>query len=353
MDRDLDLLYSVNRDQSDLEFDLNIPRRYIRDMDNPLEKFTEADFRRRFRFSKEIVQNVLLPLVGHQREQITNRGLPVPLIIGLLLTLQFYGSGSLRIICGELKGFHQSTVSRVITKVTRSIYEQSRNYIKFPENLNTVQTQFQTIRNFPNVIGCIGCAQIPIMSPGGPNAELFRNGKRSFSLNVQIVAGPDLEIYDIVATNPGSYRNDHVFNRSAVKTRFEKKQLPGYLLGDSGYPSLTYLLTPFRDPCTNEEKRYNEAHAQIRNIVDRTFGVLRHRFSCLRRLLRHKHETICCIIVACAVLHNISIAHREVVEPDGEDGVEDLAAAASDATTDSQSGQLVRATILRNHFSQL
>lgn len=59
--------------------------------------------------------------------------------------------------------------------------------------------QFYEIEHFPGVIGCIDCTHIPIKNPGGPIAEIYRNRKRTFSINVQVVAGPDLKIMDVVA----------------------------------------------------------------------------------------------------------------------------------------------------------
>lgn len=57
--------------------------RYIRDMENPFEFYSEIQFKKRFRFRKEVVRDILLPMV-HVREPMTNRGLPVPTLIGLL-----------------------------------------------------------------------------------------------------------------------------------------------------------------------------------------------------------------------------------------------------------------------------
>ncbi|VEN50693.1 unnamed protein product [Callosobruchus maculatus] len=200
MDRDLDMLFSANRDRMVLENE-QVPRRYVRDMGNPLEIYNEREFKKRFRFSKDVLQNVLVPLI-QEREPQTNRDLPVHPVIGLLITLRFYATGSFQVVSGDLRGFHQSTVSRVIKKITRKISTHSRHYIKFPQNLQATSARFERIGNFPGVIGCIDCTHVAISSPGGREAELFRNRKRTFSINVQVVGGPNLEIYDIVARYP-------------------------------------------------------------------------------------------------------------------------------------------------------
>ena len=46
--------------------------------------------------------------------------------------------------------------------------------------------------NIPGVVGLIDCTHIPIISPGGDNAELFRNRKGYFSINVQAICDHEL-----------------------------------------------------------------------------------------------------------------------------------------------------------------
>ncbi|XP_049824700.1 putative nuclease HARBI1 [Aethina tumida] len=290
-------------------------------MENPMEVYNDAQFKKRYRFRKDIVHDIILPMIG-QQEPITNRGLPVPFLMSVLLTLRFYATGSLQIVCGDLRRLHQATVSRVVRRITDRISTQSRNFIKFPrvgEELQEVYRKFNRIANFPNVTGCIDCTHVPIKNPGGPHAELFRNRKRTFSINVQVVGGPNLEIYNIVARYPGSYHDSHIFNRSSVKGMFQRRELPGYLLGDGGYPCLPYLLTPFRQPRTPREIRYSRAHIRTRNTVERLFGVLKRKFSCLSKKLGNKIETSCSIIVACAILYNIAIIHQRDVIDDLDD----------------------------------
>ena len=62
----------------------------------------------------------------------------------------------------------------------------------------------------------------------------------------------------------------------------------GYLLGDSGYPCRKDLMTPILEPRTRSEEAYNSAHIATRNVVERSFGVLKRRFPCLRMGLRIK-----------------------------------------------------------------
>jgi hypothetical protein len=51
------------------------------------------------------------------------------------------------------------------------------------EETNNFKRRFYSIRRFP---GVIGCTHIPIINPGGELAEVYRNRKGWFSLNVQV-----------------------------------------------------------------------------------------------------------------------------------------------------------------------
>ncbi|KAJ8938952.1 hypothetical protein NQ314_011282 [Rhamnusium bicolor] len=50
----------------------------------------------------------------------------------------------------------------------------------------------------------------------------------------------------------------------------------GWLIGDSGYPQSSILMTPYRDPAEGTpEARYNYAHIRSRNTTQRCIGVLK------------------------------------------------------------------------------
>ncbi|KAG0429180.1 hypothetical protein HPB47_023861 [Ixodes persulcatus] len=83
------------------------------------------------------------------------------------------------------------TVCRVIGRVTDLIaLELCPELVKLPGVAGSVRHrvtmhEFYTITKFPGVTVCIDCAHARIKSPGGDDAEVFRNRKGHFSLNVK------------------------------------------------------------------------------------------------------------------------------------------------------------------------
>ena len=61
------------------------------------------------------------------------------------------------------------------------------------------------------------------------------------------------------------------------------------------------------NPNGSHEAAYNRSHILTRNAIERAFGVLKHHFSYLEKIMRIDLKTTKAIIVASAVLHNIGI----------------------------------------------
>lgn len=260
-------------------------------------------------------------------------------------------------VCGDLRGIHQSTVCRILKKISYIIAGEIRQYIKFPsteEEVSRVYREFYNISQFPRVIGCIDCTHVSIKSPGGNFAEVYRNRKRSFSINVQVVGGPNLEIFDIVARWPGREHDSMIFNRSTVKTRFERGTLQGFLLGDSGYPCMRYLMTPLANPGNEADVRYNTSQIKTRNTVERLFGVWKRRFPCLTRTMGNKLETVSVIIVACAVLYNIGIKIKDGYGDENDlplqENIQDEPDINEVENMQNAAGHAVRRALIERHF---
>lgn len=94
-------------------------------------------------------------------------------------------------------------------------------------------------------------------------------------------------------------------------------------------------MTPVLAPRTLGERRYNRAHISSRNVVERTFGVLKKRFQVLTKEMRFEPHKCGNVIVASAILHNFGIEVGDVFQADEVDvenepyheEVEDVAAA--------------------------
>lgn len=293
--------------------------RFIRDRDNPFEMLNDSEFKRIFRLNKATVMN-LVRTIGPRIEPTTRRNKSLDARCQILIALRFYATGGFLELIGDYMHIHKSNISRTLQRVTHEIAQVHHRFIKMPTTnaeLAAIKQRFHNIAGFPRVVGTVDCTHVAIQSPGGVNAEQFRNRKGYFSINVQAICDADLRLMHLMARWPGSVHDSTIFNNSPLPVEFRLQRYGnGFLLGDSGYACKPYLLTPILNPANPSEEAYNVAHIATRNTIERFFGVLKRRFPCLKNGIRLKTRTILKVIVACGVLHNIC--------KEQNDGVEDL-----------------------------
>jgi len=238
----------------------------------------------------------------------------------LLVTLRFYATGTFQLVVGDTFSINKATVCRIVHRVSKAIASLRSQYVKFPlpgqEQRDTMQL-FYSKSKIPGIIGAIDCTHVAIQSPGNDDAEIYRNRKGYFSVNVQLVCDCTGYITDVVARWPGSVHDSTIFDNCHLRAKFETGQIQGYLVGDGGYACRQYLLTPVFQPVTAAETDYNNAHARARNCIERTNGMLKRRFPALKYGMRLKLENTLRVIVATVVLHNIAVLVGDT-EP-GED----------------------------------
>lgn len=293
--------------------------RIIRDRTNFFEYYDELKFRERFRLSK-VSTLALLSKIESQLEYQSNRNAALPPMYQLLIALRYYATGTFQLVISDLSGVVKSTVCRSVHKVSRAIASLRSQYIKFPqsdaERMQTMR-EFYAIAQFPGVLGSIDCTHVPLMSPGGDQAEIYRNRKGYFSINVQTIANAKLMITDIVARWYGSAHDVTIFNDSQIRAQFELGMIgAGHLLGDNGYGVKPYLLTPLLSPNTEAEKRYNKSQISTRNTVERSYGIWKRRFPAIKLGMRVNVDNALVIIVATAVLHNMALGAGEHDPPE-------------------------------------
>jgi len=224
----------------------------------------------------------------------------------LIITLRYYATGSFLAVCGDFVGVHKSTASQIIRLVLHELA------LLRPQFINSPSTSAETAQSaqkflFPKCIGAIDCTHVKIISPGGLDAEIYRNRKGYFSINVQTIYDTDLRIQNIVCTFPGSTHDSTIFNHFNIRGRFERGDMRNSIIvGDSGYALKSFLMTPILNPNGEGQNIYNEAQIRTRNAVERIYGVWKKILPVLAVGINMNLQFVESIIVATAVLHNIA-----------------------------------------------
>ena len=95
-------------------------------------------------------------------------------------------------------------------------------------------------------------------------------------------------------------------------------QFPGNTtLADCGYYLRDYLDVPYRQSIagfTPAQQYYNDLLTRERMLIERAFGIVKRRFPILQHPLRVNIESWPKIILACFILHNVSVHLNDPVE---------------------------------------
>lgn len=121
--------------------------------------------------------------------------------------------------------------------------------------------------------------------------------------------------------------NDARVLENAELNGFPREENAIYL-ADGGYGLRKGFLTPYRTVCYHlreqslarlrpqtKEELFNLQHAQLRNVIERMFGVLRRRFRILNCRPEYSLDTQAQLVIVACALHNF-IRHRANGEDD-------------------------------------
>ena len=125
-------------------------RRVVRDRSNPFEVFSDYEFNNSFRFRKETVLS-LMQLLSADLEHGVTRNNFIPPILQIADKLRFYATGHFQVTDSDLFGLSQSSVRRIIKRVSYAIASKKKNtFITFPCGLagQQVKQKFSTIEDF-------------------------------------------------------------------------------------------------------------------------------------------------------------------------------------------------------------
>ncbi|XP_046578692.1 putative nuclease HARBI1 [Haliotis rubra] len=217
-------------------------------------------------------------------------------------------------------GLDKSTVSRSLHS-TDSAFCTVLNNIHFPwgpQEQIAVKEGFYKLSGFPKVLGAVDGTFIPIRRPPIVEEAAFVCRKGYHAVNVQAICDSSLRFTNVVVKWLGSTHDSLIWSNCSIATKMVQQARDGWLLGDSGYACRPWLLTPFTEPQTRPQERYNSTHTRTRNTIERPFGVLKARFRCLHKssgCLWFSPDRCSVVIMACFKLHNYCITKGVQVPP--------------------------------------
>lgn len=276
----------------------------------------DFEFKRHFRLTKSTFEWLCCEIIPLLRREITGSnmvGLAWEQKIGA--SLWFLATGECFRSIGDRFGMGESTFSYALRDFIHVIIVKFlAEKITFPSTaieINEIINGFKRLGRIPNVIGAIDGSHIPIKAPHLFPVDYF-NRKGFYSIVLQAVVDHKKKFLDICVGWPGSTHDSRVLINSNLYNKFNNQSNfffnNKYILGDGGYPNLSWLIVPYKDigrGLIQQQTYFNLKHSQTRIKVEQAFGLLKGRWRCLLHNLEISFEIVSHVITACCILHNI------------------------------------------------
>lgn len=267
-------------------------------------------------FSEKIKQSKVLPDHTHGRPKITPKK-------AVLMTVWYLSNQETFRQVSDRFNVTKSSAHRVIKKVINYFVQNSRKFIRWPneDGKAVIRQGFKDIQNIDNIVGAIDGCHILIKRPL-ENAHVYCNRKSQHSILLQAVCDHKKRFIDVFCGEAGSIHDARLLKKSSLYDRGINGLLGNdFLIGDSAYPCLQWLIPPFRDngQLTHQQKTFNHRHSSSRIVIEHAFGLLKSRF---RKLKFFENDNIIFIVkcvVAATVLHNICLEFNDEVDYHLED----------------------------------
>lgn len=216
--------------------------------------------------------------------------------------------------------------------------------------------------SLPNCCGVLGLEKFKL-----DGDLLGENG----SLVVQALVDSEGRFLDVSAGWPCTLKPEEVLRQSKLLSGVEETKeylngpsfelsdgnsIPQYILGDSCFPLLPWLLTPYKKLDENaglnsSEIAFNSVHNSGMELVRMAFGRVRKRWKLVgKKWSEQCIEAFPFVIVTCCLLHNFLIKCSEAVQDEGAECSRDQEFPVFDGEVD-ESGKRIR-DALASHLSR-
>ncbi|CAH1432417.1 unnamed protein product [Lactuca virosa] len=243
------------------------------------------------------------------------------------LALRRLSSGDSLIGVANFFGTNHSTVSQVTWRFVEAIEEHGLHHLQWPskeEEMAKIKSKFENIRGLPNCCGAIDSTHIMmLLSASERSIDVWLDRKDNHSMILQAIVDPDMRFRDIVTGWPGKMDDASVLQKSTffelaekherlngTKLKLsEKTQLQEYIVGDSAFPLLPWLITPYQGRDLPETKsEFNKRHFATRLVAQRALARLKDMWKMIQGVMwRPDKHRLPRVVLVCCILHNIVI----------------------------------------------
>ncbi|KAG8363101.1 hypothetical protein BUALT_BualtUnG0004500 [Buddleja alternifolia] len=262
------------------------------------------------------------------------------------------------------------TISKVFHRVLKAICKLGVEIIA-PPNFDEVPPEIlHNPKYYPFFKDCIGAidgthieACIPI-----PQQIPYRGKKVEPTQNVIAACSFDLCFTFVMCGWEGTANDSRIFFECITnpENKFPMPVGDKYYLVDSGFTNMPGFLAPIRGERYHlndwrnsgrvpqgREELFNYYHSSLRNGIERSFGVLKERFTILSNMLPYLMETQKYIPIACCTVHNFIRKHSKKDKYFDNYADEDMIVEDSEFGIGASSQNPIDINISRAHLRQM
>ncbi|WVZ70795.1 LOW QUALITY PROTEIN: hypothetical protein U9M48_019432 [Paspalum notatum var. saurae] len=212
------------------------------------------------------------------------------------------------------------TISRTFDEVLTCLVKLAADNIRpLDPEFRTVHPRLQQRRFAPFFNNCraIDGTHVPVTIPSRLVVQHTRRHGYT-TQNVLAICDFDMRFTFDVTRWPGSVHDMRVFNCAVSKygDKFPHPPNGKFYVVDSGYPNRPGYLAPYNGTKYHLPKfqsgqmprgikeTFNYAHSSLRNVIERSFGVLKMKWRILKELPSYPMPKQSKIISACMAIHN-------------------------------------------------
>ncbi|TXG73999.1 hypothetical protein EZV62_002578 [Acer yangbiense] len=250
------------------------------------------------------------------------------------IALRRLSSGESLMAIGDSCGLHHSTVSQVTWRFVEAMEETGLQHLHWPSSeseMAEIKSKFEKILGLPNCCGVIDTTHIMMCLPtSDPTSNAWLDSEKNHSMVLQAIVDPDMRFRDIVTGWPGKMEDWLIFQSSNFSKLCDKgERLNGkdielsegsevreYIIGDSGYSLLPYLMTPYQGKELPELRtEFNKRLSATQMVAQRALARLKDMWKIIQGVMwRPDKHKLPRIILVCCLLHNIVIDLEDDVQ---------------------------------------